>query len=120
MYTLRGKERRTADAIIGPMNSNEVEAKWRAALQWFQAQPMGRRKVELAAAIRPLVERLRAVGDPDALHKLYADPDDLSAAEHSVRAAYPDNPHLWDLSRTRDVAYGLRYSELVGPGRAEE
>lgn len=81
---------------------------------------MGRRKVELTAVIRPLVGQLRAVGDPEALHRLYEDRQDVAQAERNVREAYPDNPHLWDLARTRDVAYGVRYSELTGPGRPEE
>jgi hypothetical protein len=85
---------------------------WRAALEWFQGQPMGRRKVELTAIIRPIYEGLKSEPDAEALVRRYEDPNDAEAAMDLARRSYPDNPHLWDLSRTRDVAYGRRLVEL--------
>jgi hypothetical protein len=31
-----------------------------------------------------------------------------------ARTGYPDQPRLWDKHRTADVAYGIRYRQLVG------
>ncbi len=73
---------------------------------------MGRRKVELTAIIRPILSSLRQAPDVGALHKLYLDPTDAAAALRLAQTSYPDNKHLWDLARTRDVAYGLRLAEL--------
>lgn len=88
------------------------EATWQRALEWFQGQEMSRRKVELTAIIRPIYESLRQAPDVEALHWLYLDPDDANAALEIARRSYPQNRRLWDLSRTRDVAYGLRLAEL--------
>lgn len=90
----------------------QVEQAWQKALDWFQAQEMGRRKVELTAIIRPIYSSLKQAPDIEALHKLYLDPADTETALQVARSSYPDNKHLWDLSRTRDVAYGLRLAEL--------
>ncbi len=93
--------------------SDNVQDTWRAALEWFQAQPMGRRKVELTAIIRPIYESLRQAPDVEALEQLYVDPADAQASLQIAQSSYPENKHLWDLSRTRDVAYGLRLAELL-------
>lgn len=97
--------------IMNSESPNPEEA-WQRALKWFQKQEMGRRKVELTAIIRPLYESLKQAPDIEALHRLYVDPVDVEAALRSSQSAYPENKHLWDLSRTRDVAYGLRLAEL--------
>jgi len=97
------------------MESSETsnhEAAWQRALEWFQNQEMGRRKVELTAIIRPLYESLKQAPDVQALHNLYLNPADAAVALQTAQHAYPENKHLWDLSRTRDVAYGLRLAEL--------
>ena len=93
--------------------ANEHRRTWREALEWFQAQPMGRRKVELTAIIRPIFESLRQAPDAEALERLYVDPSDAQRSLGIAQGAYPENEHLWDLSRTRDVAYGLRLAELA-------
>lgn len=85
---------------------------WQRALEWFQNQPMGRRKVELTAIIRPIYESLKQAPDIQALERLYIDPADAETALEIAKRSYPDNEHLWNLSRTRDVAYGLRLAEL--------
>jgi hypothetical protein len=98
---------------------NDPEETWRKALEWFRGQEMGRRKVELTAIIRPIYESLRQAPDVEALHSLYLDPEDAERSLRLAQSSYPDNQHLWDLSRTRDVAYGLRLAELereAGPG----
>ena len=99
---------------ILPVMSEQTdpEQKWQAALEWFQAQPMGRRKVELTAIIRPILLTLRQAPDVEALRMLYLDPADAAAALEIAQLSYPDNEHLWELSRTRDVAYGLRMAEI--------
>lgn len=91
--------------------SNPEQA-WERALAWFQGQEMGRRKVELTAIIRPIYESLKQAPDIEALRALYLDPEDAQAALRVAQASYPENRRLWDLSRTRDVAYGLRLAEL--------
>ena len=85
---------------------------WRAAREWFRAQPMGRRKVELTAIIRPIYESLQQAPDAEALERLYVDAADAEAALGIARSAFPENERLWDPARTRDVAYGLRLAEL--------
>ena len=97
--------------IVSNETPNPEEA-WQRALDWFQNLEMGRRKVELTAIIHPLYESLKQAPDIEALHRLYLDPVDAAAALRSSQSAYPENKHLWDLSRTRDVAYGLRLAEL--------
>ncbi|MDP9379743.1 MAG: hypothetical protein M3Q29_06260 [Chloroflexota bacterium] len=92
--------------------NNDPEETWQRALEWFQRQEMGRRKVELTAIIRPIYENLKQAPDIGALHALYLDPADAEKALQLSQSSYPENRHLWDLSRTRDVAYGLRLAEL--------
>ncbi len=92
--------------------TTKLEESWQRALEWFQNQEMGRRKVELTAIIRPLYESLKQAPDVAALHNLYLDPADVATALQTAQHAYPENNHLWDLSRTRDVAYGLRLAEM--------
>ncbi len=98
--------------LIMSSETANPEVAWQRALEWFQNQEMGRRKVELTAIIRPLYESLKQAPDIVALHRLYLDPMDAEAALRSSQSAYPENKHLWDLSRSRDVAYGLRLAEL--------
>ncbi|MDQ3855061.1 MAG: hypothetical protein M3281_01535 [Chloroflexota bacterium] len=88
------------------------EQRWQQALEWFQSLEMGRRKAELSAIIRPIYDSLRQAPDLEAMHRLYLDPADAATALDLARASFPQNEHLWDLSRTRDVAYGLRLVEL--------
>lgn len=90
----------------------DPQERWQKALAWFQGQPMGRRKVELTAIIRPIYESLKQAPDVQALERLYVDPADAEAALGVAQRSYPNNKHLWDLTRTRDVAYGLRLAEL--------
>lgn len=94
------------------MEKTEVEQRWLDALEWFNSQPMGRRKVELTAIIHPIYEKLQQAPDIESLHSLYVDPEDAQHALRTAQDAYPDNEHLWNLSRTRDVAYGRRLTEL--------
>ncbi|MEJ7654447.1 MAG: hypothetical protein WKH64_14520 [Chloroflexia bacterium] len=88
------------------------EQTWQSALEWFQNLKMGRRKVELTAIIRPIYVSLGQAPDVQALRSLYLDPADAETALELAKRSYPDNKQLWNLSRTRDVAYGLRLAEL--------
>lgn len=101
-------------------NRTSTEKSWEEALGWFRNQPMGRRKVELSSIIRPIYESLKQAPDVESLHQLYVDPREVESALQIARNAYPENERLWNLSRTRDVAYGMRLAELRGEDAPRE
>jgi hypothetical protein len=104
------------------------EETWLEALATYEKLAMGRRKVELTSIIRPILEQLqREAQTVVELRASYHAGDEwwLQYAGDErwlkiARTGYPDQPRLWDKHRTADVAYGIRYRQLVGqaPERA--
>ena len=89
------------------------EERWLEALAKYEGLEMGRRKVELNSIIRPVLERLqREASTVEALRTLYTGGDDWWLA--IAKDGYPDQPRMWEKSRTADVAYGMRYKQLTG------
>ena len=89
------------------------EERWLEALATYEGLAMGRRKVELNSIIRPVLERLqRDATTVDDLHRLYQEGDDWWI--QIAKEGYPDQPRMWEKSRTADVAYGMRYKQLTG------
>ena len=89
------------------------EETWLDALATYEKLAMGRRKVELNTIIRPVLERLQAEAHSvEELRALYHGGDDWWL--QIARTGYPDQPRMWEKHRTADVAYGMRYKQLVG------
>ena len=89
------------------------EDRWLEALATYEGLEMGRRKVELNSIIRPVLERLQQNAPTvEALHALYNGGDNWWLA--IAKDGYPDQPRMWEKSRTADVAYGMRYKQLTG------
>ena len=89
------------------------EETWLEALATYEKLAMGRRKVELTSIIRPILERLqREAQTVEELRTLYHGGDEWWLA--TARTGYPDQPRLWEKRRTADVAYGMRYKQLLG------
>jgi hypothetical protein len=89
------------------------EETWLEALAAYEKLAMGRRKVELTSIIRPILERLqREAQTVEELRALYHAGDDWWL--QIARTGYPDQPRLWEKHRTADVAYGMRYKQLLG------
>jgi hypothetical protein len=89
------------------------EQRWLDSLATYEGLEMGRRKVELNSIIRPALERLqRDAPTLEALRELYHAGDDWWLA--IARDGYPDQPRMWEKARTADVAYGMRYKQLIG------
>ncbi len=87
--------------------------RWLDSLATYEGLEMGRRKVELNSIIRPALERLqRDAPTLEALRELYHAGDDWWLA--IARDGYPDQPRMWEKARTADVAYGMRYKQLIG------
>lgn len=85
---------------------------WLAALAAYEKIPMGRRKVELNSIIRPALERLQQeVQSVEELDVHYHAGDDWWL--QIARTGYPDQPRMWEKHRTADVAYGMRYKQLL-------
>jgi len=89
------------------------EERWLEALTKYEGLEMGRRKVELNSIIRPVLERLRHDAPTvEALRELYHAGDEWWI--DIAKDGYPDQPRMWEKSRTADVAYGMRYKQLTG------
>ena len=95
------------------------EETWLEALASYEKLAMGRRKVELNSIIRPALERLRQEAQSvEELRAHYHASDEWWL--RIARSGYPDQPRMWEKHRTADVAYGMRYRQLLGqvsPGR---
>jgi hypothetical protein len=89
-----------------------MDERWEKALAWYEALPMGRRKVEYTATIRRILERLQAVTTLADLRLRYE--ADLDWATAIAREGFPDTPALWAPERTSDVAFGLRARQIQG------
>ena len=90
-----------------------MRREWSEALWRFRRAPRNTasrpRQVELVAAIRDLLDPIRSTAT---LSAHYSAETSAIAALSVAEALYPDDPHLRDLRKTRDVAYALRYVEL--------
>jgi len=89
------------------------EETWLEALATYEKLAMGRRKVELTSIIRPILERLQQEAQTvEELRAGYHAGDDWWL--ELARTGYPNQPRLWEKHRTADVAYGMRYKQLLG------
>jgi hypothetical protein len=89
------------------------EETWLEALATYEKLAMGRRKVELTSIIRPILERLQQEAQTvEELRAHYHAGDDWWL--EIARTGYPNQPRLWERHRTADVAYGMRYKQLLG------
>jgi hypothetical protein len=89
------------------------EETWLDALASYEKLAMGRRKVELNSIIRPVLERLQAQAHSvEELQALYQTGDEWWL--EIAKTGYPDQPRMWEKHRTADVAYGMRYKQLLG------
>src|SRR5438067_13562312 len=92
-----------------------MDERWEKALAWYQALPMGGRKVEYTATIRRILEQLQDMATLDGLQARYD--AGLEWATAIAREGFPDTPALWATERTADVAFGLRARQILGlPG----
>jgi hypothetical protein len=89
-----------------------MDERWEKALAWYEALPMGRRKVEYTATIRRILALLQDAATLDDLRARYA--ADLEWATAIAREGFPDTPALWAPERTTDVAFGLRGRQIQG------
>lgn len=86
-------------------------ARWQEAARRFLALEMGRRKVELTSIIRPILADLQASTTlPDLLARYRGG---LNWCVDIAKEGYPRTPSLWKLEITADVAFGLRYRQMV-------
>lgn len=97
----------------------------RGLLQWEQAleryeQRRGRniRWDDLERIVAAIHQELRPIASVKALKDRYAQGNYW--ALRIAQRLYPNDPDLWDLHYTADVAYGLRYRELAGAAPAKE
>lgn len=87
---------------------------WSESLWRFRRAPRNTasrgRQVEVIAAIRDLLDPIRSTAT---LAAHYRAATSVAAARSVAKELHPDDEVLRDLRRTRDVAYGLRYVELL-------
>jgi hypothetical protein len=87
---------------------------WSESLWRFSRAPRNTesraRQVEVIAAIRDLLDPVRSTAT---LAAHYRADTSVSLARSVAETLHPDDPALRDQRRTRDVAYGLRYVELL-------
>ena len=93
--------------VSAGMRQRWSEALWRFA----RAPKMTDQRERQADVIEAIKQQLDDVCTVQQLRVHYQ--TSAALCDQIVRALYPDDPFLADPHRTRDVAYGLRYVELM-------
>ncbi|MBI2942193.1 MAG: hypothetical protein HYY04_17310 [Chloroflexi bacterium] len=101
---------------MGPVGDRRIglqmRPRWSEALwRYLRAPRLTAQRERQADVIDAIKQQLVDITSPADLCIHYQ--TSLSLCQQVADALYPDDPFLADLHRTRDVAYGLRYVELV-------
>jgi len=98
--------------VEGEGVSTEMRQRWSEALwRYVHAPRLTDQRARQADVIEAIKQQLNTVESTSLLWRHYQ--SSAAMCEQITTALYPEEPFLADPHRTRDVAYGLRYVEIV-------